>query len=139
MFFAQTLMNRHLPTKPCSIFHLPFSLLFSALFLHHYFRLTALAPMGIRILENTVFPTLMTGINELETSFLIFVENTDAADSSKQYSVDLRTTSTDAPVTLILPTSTTLLCTIFLSGNLACLATMVGKYGFEGYILVQLV
>ena len=33
-------------------FHLPFFLLMSALFLHHHFRLTALAPTGIRIRAN---------------------------------------------------------------------------------------
>ena len=89
--------------------------------------------MGIRILENTVFPTLMTGINELETSFLIFVENTDAADSSKQYSVDLRSKSTYVPVTLLSLTSAIMLCTLFLASDLAYLVVMLGKYGFEGY------
>ena len=47
---TNTYQQTHLPpTKLCSIFHLPFFLLISALFLHHHFRLAALAPTGIRI------------------------------------------------------------------------------------------
>ena len=58
------------------------------------------------------FPTLVAGINELETSFLIFVENTDAADSSKEYSA----------ATLLSLTSTILFCTVFLASDLVYLA-----------------
>ncbi len=96
-----------------------------------------------KILENTIFPKLMEGINEIETSRLVFTESGKNEDGKPIYTVDLQAKQEQAVAggntgnandeETMGEKHVVLEHVSFLVGDLAFLSVMLGKEGFESY------